>query len=240
MAAPTYVLSESFYVRDVLDRVEALAGQVDQNKVTRSSALEMVKRYILKVKGLAQGATRKYYTHPVTIPITDTSGVLTLDLTGHGVVDVLGISDADMDSLNPGDGGYYTFVDSWETFKRRMQNKDYNAFDRWAYKFLGERKIRLLHGSKVGTRTSAELVIERTPYVGFTLDEVDGATQERIDVPDIFVPYVETGAALEVLRQAGTKESLTSLADDFTAIANNLNSAMLGDEMRLKNRNADQ
>lgn len=239
MPAPTYVLSDDLTLKEVHSRIESLCGQVEQNRVTPDSIAAVMKRYMLKAVTLGKGAFRKYFIMPVELVVTTSGGKNYVDLTGLGARDIVGISATDMSNLSAGDRGLYTECLTWEEYKRLLKNSERNKYDRYYYPQLGHKRIDLVHGSQVGATDRVDVLIERTPYIGFTLADIEGGT-EKIDLPTFLVPFVEAGSAVECLRQAGTRESLTSLSDDFQSVIANLDGMGQSLDNRLRQQNTDK
>lgn len=235
MPAPAYVLSEYLSLRDVFSNIEVACAEVAKNTVQRATIVAVMKQYILKTRTFAKGAFRKYYMLPVSLPVA--SGVV--DLTGHGVVDVRGVLDTDIASAADGDDGVYTPAQTWEEWGRLRKNAHYDGYARIYYPTLGQKKILLYEGAEIVAPNSVDVLIERTPYVGFTIVDVDAGT-EMIDVHDILTPFVEAGSALQCLRISGVKQGLGNLEENWNEIVSGLNSMIIGDDQRLKQTIQDQ
>lgn len=229
-------LSDFFTLYQVVGRAEELAGEVEKGLVQRPSIIEIVKRKMIQAPTYGKGAFRKFFRSTTSLAVAADASVSYDTL---GCREVIGVSVPDLTQIADGDPGVYTELESWEAFVRARKNSERAGYGRFYYVMGGEKKVYLVDGSQVQALSEVLFVYECTPYIGWNDATVDDK-QTLIDIPDFLVPFVETGAAVEALQQAGSKNVQGStLMDKFEGAMRDLNGMIQQQASALKQNHQD-
>lgn len=225
---PYTPLSRNFTIGSVYARAEMKCNQVKLNAVQAPSIIEAMKHRMMILLGLAGGTVRKWYNTIESVNVA------------AGVIDISALNVLEINALASEFTDPYTMCDSFEEFTRVQNSLSFEtkSMNRYYYLALGSGKIYVYTGASISPApTALNLVYVRTPDTSFTQADIQANTK-KIDVPDLIVPYVANGAAVDALTQANI-EVTKALQDDFAASLTAINDRMTAENMRLSQSNKD-
>lgn len=250
MPSPSFVLNEEFLLRDVRSRIENLCNQVERNRVKLPSIVAMMKRYVLRTVTYADGILAPEYNTYTDLTINGSGAQLrtvslaNIDAATVGkIMKIHDVIEVDASLILAGDEGIYQREDDYAAFMRLRKNTEYMALTRHFYYVGGKKQLDLWIGSSLAYATTSpkiRLVYQRQPWIAFTEADCE-AIDCYIDVPSIYVPYMEVGCAMECLKEEGVKDNqLQSLNDEMQRTVTGLQEYLSNNKMLAEKQNRDQ